>query len=153
MKGALYGPGLGASVPSARSLFTSALHHLPPPAREEGGCAQLAGSYATEEHCVTTEPLPGTHYRCVRYGGAIFVSAEQTGISSARINHFTGRGFCVLLPHASWLMFVVVSSDRVKSKTRRAAGELGHGANEASRPTVARRPSSNWAVFKVQLIR
>lgn len=62
----LYGPGLGAPVPSVRSLFTSALHSVfPPPLLH---VKRAAGSYATEEHCVTTEPLPGTHYRRVRYG-------------------------------------------------------------------------------------
>lgn len=48
-----------------------------------------------------------------------------------------GGDFCVPLPHASWLMFVAVSRDKVKSKTWRAAGEPGYVASEQWRPTPA----------------
>lgn len=73
-------------------------------------------------------PFQGHIIAALDTAQAILVSAEQTGISSARINHFTvGGGFCILLPHASWLMFVVVSSHKVKSKTRMV--EAGSGAS------------------------
>lgn len=51
----------------------------------------------------------------------ILVSAEQTGISSARINHFTEEERGGGGAFASWFMFVVVSSDKAGSQTRRAA--------------------------------
>ena len=67
---------------------------------------------------------------------AIFVRTEQTGISSARINHFTGEegrdgmgqeGGCVLLPHAFWLMFVAFPSGKVKSKTPETTEQTRRG--------------------------
>lgn len=77
---ALYGPGPGCiggpervGGPSAHSLFTSALLHLSPAACEGSGSAELAGRYATRGAlCYDRAPLPGTHYRCVRYGAGYF---------------------------------------------------------------------------------
>ena len=50
--------------PSCIWIRQAAPEHLP--------CTDSTGSYATPEHCVMTEPLPGTHYRRVRYGAGYF---------------------------------------------------------------------------------
>lgn len=50
-------------------------------------------------------PFQGHIITALDTAWSILVSAEQTGISSARINHFMGRG--LLCPVASCLMFNV----------------------------------------------
>lgn len=109
MKATLYGPGLGASVPSAHSLFTSALHNVPPAACETSGCVatreQQSSLVAMQQRSIVLRqsPFQGHIIVALDTARAILVSAEQTGISSAQINHFTGEG-ALLCPVASRLV-------------------------------------------------
>lgn len=69
------------------NLYTMFLHMNRQAAPEHLLCTDSPGNYATPEHCVMTEPLPGTHYHCIRYGCKLFqVSTGQTSIGSAVMN-------------------------------------------------------------------
>lgn len=54
------------------NLSTMFLHMNRQAAPEHLLCTDFPGNYATPEHCVMTEPLPGTHYHCIRYGASYF---------------------------------------------------------------------------------
>lgn len=54
------------------SPLRSLLHINRQAAPEHLLCTDFSGNYATAEHCVMTEPLPGTHYHCIRYDAGYF---------------------------------------------------------------------------------
>lgn len=87
--------GLGASGALRRySLFTSALLHLPPAACEGERQRRARRSLRNKRGIVLRQspPFQGHIIAALDTARAILVGAEQTGISSARINHFTGWG-------------------------------------------------------------
>lgn len=163
------------TLPSHAACLPKSLHNVPLlhmnrlAAPQHLLCTDLTGNYATPEHCVATEPLAGTHYHCIRYGAGYF-SQHWTNRyrfcrdKSSRCDRDVF--FCVSSHHASSLIFSDVAISiwlpanchmEHKKPTKKNPGEqarkMEYGVGVLLVSTVRCYPSSNWAAFKVQLIR